>query len=134
MTPNGFIYPGFKSSIDCNRHPKRPHDSRILELTKVCCIAIDILSKYPVVTTYTRVLFISESLSDSNLHQGPHQRRDCAHQLWARKRLQRAVVWIPTHRQPLRKIFKKFKFVFFCFFFLGLKKTYLEENNKNLFA
>ncbi|KAM5148070.1 uncharacterized protein CFAP92 [Mantella aurantiaca] len=34
MIPNGFIYPGFKSSIDCNRHPKMPDDSRILELTK----------------------------------------------------------------------------------------------------
>ncbi|CAI9553300.1 unnamed protein product, partial [Staurois parvus] len=34
MTSNGFIYPGYKSSIDCNRHPKRPDDSRILELTK----------------------------------------------------------------------------------------------------
>ncbi|XP_073448494.1 uncharacterized protein CFAP92 [Aquarana catesbeiana] len=34
MTPIGFVYPGFKNSIDCNRHPKRPHDSRILELTK----------------------------------------------------------------------------------------------------
>ncbi|XP_063796660.1 uncharacterized protein CFAP92 isoform X2 [Pseudophryne corroboree] len=35
MAPNGFLYPGFKSSIDANKHPQKPDDSRILELTKV---------------------------------------------------------------------------------------------------
>ncbi|XP_069823209.1 uncharacterized protein CFAP92 [Dendropsophus ebraccatus] len=34
VTPNGFLYPGFKSSIESNKHPKRPDDARILELTK----------------------------------------------------------------------------------------------------
>ncbi|KAM9324461.1 uncharacterized protein CFAP92 [Gastrophryne carolinensis] len=34
MTSNGFMYPGFKSSIDCNKHPKKPDDSRIIDLTK----------------------------------------------------------------------------------------------------
>ncbi|XP_075039238.1 uncharacterized protein CFAP92 [Mixophyes fleayi] len=35
MTPSGFLFPGFKSNIDANKHPKKPDDSRILELTKV---------------------------------------------------------------------------------------------------
>ncbi|XP_075689941.1 uncharacterized protein CFAP92 [Rhinoderma darwinii] len=35
MTPSGFLYPGFRSSIENNKHPKKPDDARILELTKV---------------------------------------------------------------------------------------------------
>ncbi|XP_044157495.1 uncharacterized protein KIAA1257 homolog [Bufo gargarizans] len=35
MTSNGFLYPGFRSSIESNKHPKNPDDARILELTKV---------------------------------------------------------------------------------------------------
>ncbi|KAG8556830.1 hypothetical protein GDO81_018220 [Engystomops pustulosus] len=35
MTPSGFLYPGFRSSIESNMHPKKPDDARILELTKV---------------------------------------------------------------------------------------------------
>ncbi|XP_040264723.1 uncharacterized protein KIAA1257 homolog [Bufo bufo] len=35
MTSDGFLYPGFRSSIESNKHPKKPDDARILELTKV---------------------------------------------------------------------------------------------------
>ncbi|XP_056380188.1 uncharacterized protein CFAP92 isoform X2 [Hyla sarda] len=34
MTPSSFLYPGFRSSIESNKHPKKPDDARILELTK----------------------------------------------------------------------------------------------------
>ncbi|XP_073500577.1 uncharacterized protein CFAP92 [Phyllobates terribilis] len=34
MTPSGFLYPGFRSSIESNQHSKTPDDARILELTK----------------------------------------------------------------------------------------------------
>ncbi|XP_075177362.1 uncharacterized protein CFAP92 isoform X1 [Anomaloglossus baeobatrachus] len=34
MTPSGFIYPGFRSSIESNLHPKKPDDARSQELTK----------------------------------------------------------------------------------------------------
>ncbi|XP_036416048.1 uncharacterized protein FLJ43738 [Colossoma macropomum] len=33
-TYDGFIYPGFKSSIESNRHPKRPDEARLEELRK----------------------------------------------------------------------------------------------------
>ncbi|XP_077134713.1 uncharacterized protein CFAP92 [Ranitomeya variabilis] len=34
MTPGGFLYPGFISSIESNQHSKKPDDARILELSK----------------------------------------------------------------------------------------------------
>ncbi|KAL7842997.1 hypothetical protein AOLI_G00245090 [Acnodon oligacanthus] len=34
QTYDGFIYPGFKSSIESNRHPKRPDEARVEELRK----------------------------------------------------------------------------------------------------
>ncbi|KAM3914824.1 uncharacterized protein CFAP92 [Leptodactylus fuscus] len=34
MTPSGFLNLGFRSSIECNKHPKKPDDARILELSK----------------------------------------------------------------------------------------------------
>ncbi|XP_030063806.1 uncharacterized protein CFAP92 [Microcaecilia unicolor] len=34
LTPQGFLYPGVKSSIESNQHPRKPHEARILDLTK----------------------------------------------------------------------------------------------------
>nr|XP_033782540.1 uncharacterized protein KIAA1257 homolog isoform X4 [Geotrypetes seraphini] len=34
LTPQGFVYPGVKSSIESNQHPGKPHEGRILDLAK----------------------------------------------------------------------------------------------------
>ncbi|XP_062977674.1 uncharacterized protein CFAP92 [Elgaria multicarinata webbii] len=32
LSPEGFAYPGFKSSIECNMHPRMPDEARLIEL------------------------------------------------------------------------------------------------------
>ncbi|XP_029456669.1 uncharacterized protein KIAA1257 homolog isoform X2 [Rhinatrema bivittatum] len=34
LTPQGFSYPGVKSSIESNQHPGKPHEARVMDLTK----------------------------------------------------------------------------------------------------
>ncbi|XP_034962164.2 uncharacterized protein CFAP92 isoform X3 [Zootoca vivipara] len=32
LSPGGFVYPGYKSSLESNRHPRRPDEARVMEL------------------------------------------------------------------------------------------------------
>ncbi|XP_032996722.1 uncharacterized protein KIAA1257 homolog isoform X2 [Lacerta agilis] len=32
LSPGGFVYPGYKSSIESNRHPRKPDEARVMEL------------------------------------------------------------------------------------------------------
>lgn len=40
MTPKGFVYPGFKSSIESNIHPYKPDETRMIELREVTELSI----------------------------------------------------------------------------------------------
>ena len=35
LSPDGFVFPGFKSSIESNLHPQMPDEARLEELSEV---------------------------------------------------------------------------------------------------